>query len=113
MITLASSRATSHMIRSPSGRVEASGTRITSIAEAVSHSSAWTLSARSGGATIRRWTIARSLFGGLCKIGCSAAGDAFGSAPSGSANRAVGIPDVPDVFRPTATRSLTNTCSLR
>ena len=38
MITLASSRATSHMIRSPSGRVEAFGTRITSIAEAVSHS---------------------------------------------------------------------------
>ena len=38
MITLASSRATSHITRSPSGRVEAFGTRITSIAEGVSHS---------------------------------------------------------------------------
>ena len=54
MITLASSGATSHITRSPSGRVEAFWTRITSIAEGVSHSSAWTRSARSGGATILR-----------------------------------------------------------
>ena len=38
MITLASSRATSHITRSPEGRTEASGTRITSIAEGVSQS---------------------------------------------------------------------------
>ena len=38
MITLASSRATSHITRSPSGRVEAFWTRITSIAEGVAHS---------------------------------------------------------------------------
>ena len=61
MTTLASSRATSHMITSPSGRVAGSDRRITLQTESVAHSNSIASSTRSRGATMRMWSTAARL----------------------------------------------------
>ena len=59
-MTLASSRATSHRITSPSGRRAAPSSRMMLMTEAVPVRTSMTRSVRSGGETIRRWTMRRA-----------------------------------------------------